>query len=98
MLIAIDFDKTWTEDPRFWRALVLAAFAAGHSVVMVTGRKQWSDDMARADLPREMPIVYAGDHWKQRAAAAAGYKVDVWIDDMPGMIQPPLMIGADAQL
>ena len=33
-----------------------------------------------------MPIVFAADGWKRSAAEAAGYKVDVWIDDHPEYI------------
>lgn len=88
MVIALDFDKTWTESPRLWRQFYVLAVAEGHTVIMVTGRKAWSDDMARAGLPKDMRIIYAGDEWKERAARAAGFKVSVWIDDMPGVIQP----------
>jgi hypothetical protein len=91
MLIAIDYDKTWTEDPPLWLAFVEAAWKRGHRVVMVTGRSGWTDDMERGRLPVDLPIVYSGSQFgaqlKQRAALAAGFNVDVWIDDMPGTIQ-----------
>lgn len=98
MLIAIDFDRTWTEDPELWQAFMLVGRTRGHRFVMVTGRKAWSDDMARAGLPLDLPIVYAGDEFKQRAAAQAGFNVGVWIDDMPGMIQPSTMLDGRQEL
>lgn len=98
MLIAIDYDCTWTEDPELWQALMLVGQARGHKFVMVTGRKAWSDDMARSNLPPGLPIVYAGDNYKQRAAAREGFLVDVWIDDLPGRIQAPLMIDSSQSL
>lgn len=91
MTIAIDYDKTWTEDPPLWLAFVEAAWKRGHCVIMVTGRNAWSDDMARGGMPDDLPIIYSGSpfgmQFKQRAALAAGFEVDVWIDDMPGTIQ-----------
>ncbi len=100
MTIAIDYDLTWTADVILWRDLVVSARRRGHTIVMVTGRRHWSDDMARAELPSDMPIVYAGDELKETAARRAGYLVDVWIDDAPGVIQPPRVVTAspDASL
>lgn len=94
MLIALDYDRTWTADPTLWRLLFEVGRQRGHTFVLVTGRKAWSDDMARGDLPspKDLPIVYSGDQFKERAALQAGFKVDVWIDDMPGMIQAPLLL------
>jgi hypothetical protein len=87
MIISIDYDKTWTEDPDLWHDFANVARHRRHSVVMVTGRKGWTDDMARGHIPTWIPIIYAGDQMKEKAARAAGYPVDVWIDDMPGTIQ-----------
>lgn len=100
MLIAIDYDRTWTEDPTLWRNFIAEARKRGHRFVLVTGRKAWSDDMERGELPSPvvLPIVYSGDEFKQRAAARAGFKVDVWIDDLPGMIQPPCLLDSSQSL
>lgn len=98
MTLAIDFDRTWTEDPALWRAFVAAAESRGHSVVMVTGRKAWSDDMRRGEIPASVRIIYAGDRMKQRAAEAAGVRVDVWIDDMPGTIQAVALLSTEVAL
>lgn len=93
MTIGIDFDGTWTADPGLWRDFTLAAMRKGHRVVMVTGRKAWSDDMNRHAIPGTMQIVYTGGKLKEQAALAEGVKVDVWIDDMPGMIQDCRILG-----
>ena len=87
MTIAIDFDKTWTEDPALWRDFTLAAMRKGHRVVMVTGRAGWSDDMNRHGIPGTMQIIYTAHKLKQPEAIRQGVNPDVWIDDMPGMIQ-----------
>lgn len=81
MLIAIDYDKTWTTDPGFWSQFVASARQFGHSVVMVTGR--------RPSMPVPIvgiPVVYTSNEMKRKAATAAGYSVDVWIDDTPETI------------
>lgn len=92
MLIAVDFDDTFTADPEFWRQVVALGKARGHSFVCVTGRsdrpmlsdptRHWGDEVREAigDL---MPVVFAGSGWKRDAAAKAGYGVDVWVDDHP---------------
>lgn len=85
MLIALDYDKTFTADPLFWEQVVRLGEARGHSFVCVTGRKE---PLASHERPVPMPIVLAGSKWKRFAAEKAGYKVDVWIDDMPEMIAP----------
>ncbi len=84
MLIALDYDLTFTADPEGWRAVVELMTARGHRFVCVTGREQ----PPGVDEPRiPMPIVCAGSELKQRAAVRAGYSVDVWIDDCPGAIE-----------
>lgn len=87
MTIGIDFDGTWTEDPALWRDFTLAAMRKGHRVVMVTARREWAPDMQRHGIPGTMQIIYTNHQLKEQAALKAGVRVDVWIDDTPGMIQ-----------
>lgn len=85
MLIAVDYDGTYSVDPEFFRVVVRAGTAVGHRFVMVTGRSdegQWGVEVRRA-VGGLMPIVFAADGWKREAALAAGYEVDVWVDDHP---------------
>ena len=84
MIIAIDWDKTFTVDPGLFSLFINGALDRGHKCIIVTGRQK-SDPVVP---PFEIPIIYAGNEWKNDAALAAGYKVDIWIDDMPGMIMP----------
>lgn len=87
LTLAIDFDHTWTADPYGWRAWHDLMVARGHIVLLATSRSGWSDDMSRAHLPTDMPIVYCGRDLKEHATKKAGWVVNIWIDDMPGMIQ-----------
>ena len=59
----------------------------GHIVIIATGREKWSEDMERLSLPIGIPIVYCGRDLKEKAVRADGWSVNIWIDDIPGMIQ-----------
>lgn len=102
MTIAIDLDNTWTAAPSLWRQFYHDAFVAGHTVIMVTARRDpvAADERRRFMLPVDMPIIYTAGDFKEKHARAAGYKVDIWIDDAPGMIQECaiLQVSPDASL
>jgi len=51
--------------------------------------------MSRSHLPAGMPIVYCGRDLKEHATRKAGWVVNIWIDDMPGMIQDCRILGGD---
>jgi hypothetical protein len=95
LTLAIDFDHTWTADPHGWRAWHDFMVARGHIVILTTSRSGWSDDMGRAHLPAAMPIVYCGHEFKEHATRKAGWLVNIWIDDMPGMIQDCCIFGGN---
>ena len=86
LTIAIDFDGTFAEDPEAFREIVEVFQARGHRCIMVTNRpEEWGQDVRRlvGDL---MPIVFAGRFSKTGAAYRHGYDVDIWMDDMPHVI------------
>lgn len=90
MVFGIDYDGTFSADPDAFREMVKALRARGHTCVLVTGRSDeggWGIAVKQAvgDL---MPIVFAANKWKAKAAEARGFKVDVWIDDNPEGIRP----------
>jgi len=90
MIIALDYDGTYAVDPVFWNKFILDAEDAGHKVICVTGRDD-REDFAKpvlASIGKLCQVIFAGSKWKSDAAKEAGWKVDVWIDDMPGMISP----------
>jgi hypothetical protein len=98
MTISIDCDLTWTLDPVVWNRIYRLLVSSGHRVIMATGRHRHSDDMDRFDLPPDMLIVYCGSTPKRQACAALGIEVDVWIDDMPAMIDGAMIVGSDSEL
>ena len=85
MIFAIDYDGTFSRDPEGFRQVVATLRARGHACVCVTGRSdggQWGAEV-RSAIGDLMPVVFSDGGWKAPAAERAGYKVDVWIDDMP---------------
>ena len=93
MTIAIDIDNTWTEDPILWRAFSENARAAGHTIIIATARKPSdTDDFPRLGLLDWMPVVFSSGNFKRSATEKAGYKVDIWIDDSPSMVDGGLLL------
>lgn len=84
MLIAIDYDFTYTLDPVFWDAVITNGRRRGHEFVCVTGRER------PPELDEKQPpvqVICSPEKYKGMTAAAAGLNVDVWIDDAPGTIE-----------
>jgi hypothetical protein len=82
MLFALDFDGTFDQDPELFRQFVRLLRQRGHSAVCVTSRFEgFGDEVERA--VGDIPVVYAGTRWKRQAARAAGYYVNVWVEDCP---------------
>lgn len=90
MLIALDYDGTYTADPDGWDAVVTMMRERGHQFVCVTGRTVLPGTGKRMPI---MPMICCReDEWKCHAATRYGFKVDVWIDDIPSMIGPTLKL------
>ncbi len=99
MLIGLDFDGTFTRDPEGWISFVQLMKARGHSFVCVTQRpaiglmaSEVVETLSVSDGPI-MPTVFAGNEWKRVGAENLGFKIDVWIDDTPSMIEKQILIG-----
>lgn len=81
MLIAIDYDGTYSEDEQFWYDFVKKAIMRGHEVVCITMRKP---DETLDDMPCE--VIYTSRSAKRNYAESLGYYVDIWIDYSPQWI------------
>jgi hypothetical protein len=95
MLIALDYDETFTRDVSFWCQVVALGQLRGHRFVCVTARSSPPDNEREPHIP--MPIVCAGNEWKNTAALRAGFPVDVWVDDMPGLIMGKQRLSFDEE-
>lgn len=91
LVIGLDFDETWTADPVLWQCFINLAIARNHTVVIVTGRKGLEGDVEEISqaTKNKIPVVFAGSTPKRQAAEKQGFLVDIWIDDMPDMIEDP---------
>lgn len=92
MVIALDYDGTYTEDPLLWQMFIRTARIRGHRVICVTAR--WPSSPVPATCGFD-DLVYAPEGDKSTAARRAGYRVDVWIDDMPGTVEPTRILSFD---
>lgn len=90
MIISIDFDQTWTQDPEAWRMFARLLAGRGHTVIVTTNRYDLplvSHEVYAAVGTRAVrDIIFAGPKPKRQAARERGYHVDVWVDDMPEMV------------
>lgn len=101
MIIALDYDGTYTRDPDLWDRFIADCQRHSHIVICVTQRP-WAPDRQRERVPCSLlrdeeghitkdpiPVICAGDRFKLDAARDAGYHVSIWIDDMPGTVSQP---------
>jgi len=82
MLIAIDYDKTYTEDPDMWDRVIGLMEQAGHKVVCVTLR--YGKPEGRKP---NVPFINTMMNGKDKYCKSIGLDVDVWIDDCPMWIE-----------
>lgn len=89
MRIGLDFDNTLTADATLWAAFVSLAKKLGHTVVIVTARRDTHEN--RADLQDflesrefpDIPIVFTNLRSKVAHMKNAGMPVDIWVEDDP---------------
>lgn len=87
MIIAIDYDNTYSADPETFNKVIKLFQDAGHTVICVTGRDDGvMGEPVNNSIGKLAPVIFAGSVSKRTAARNRGYIVDVWVDDMPAMI------------
>lgn len=84
MLLALDYDETYTEDPEFWDLVIGLAVTRGHSVICATMRHEHEGEEIVSNLGHKVErIIFTGRKAKHRFVQEAGYYPSVWIDDSP---------------
>ena len=84
MIIALDYHKTYTTNPVFWLDFVQRAIMAGYTVICATMVNSSAE--IDPDLEALVPVVFCAGTPKREACLAAGYNVDIWIDNEPQLI------------
>lgn len=80
MLIALDYDGTYTKDKFLWDRFIADATKCGHSVICFTMR--YPDEIIK--IPCD--VIYTSRQAKKKFSEQAGYMVDIWIDDRPAWL------------
>ena len=83
IVIAMDYDETYTTDPELWQSLIEAATSRGHIVYIVTARHR-HELTGMADTG--CPVFATGRCAKEAFMLGEGVEVDIWIDDDPAHI------------
>lgn len=89
MIIALDFDNTYTRDPAMWNDFIDLCQHAGHKVYCVTMRYDKPNDSreVREALGNRVDAIYFTERSaKQQFMQSKGIAIDIWIDDCPQLI------------
>ena len=85
MIISLDYDSTYTEDPEMWDEFIANAKKRGHKVVCVTARRETEENVEQCSIPGVLTFFTALAS-KIGFMEKRGIKVDVWIDDNPRVV------------
>ena len=84
LLIALDYDKTYTADPVLWQTFTAVAKHRGHSVIIATMRHpDEGAELEQALGSMVDAIVYTSRKAKHEALQRQGFSPSIWIDDSP---------------
>lgn len=83
MLLALDYDGTYTADPDLWLPFVRRALARGHNVICVTMRYAHEGATMDEGLKGIIPVYFTDRQAKIPFLAAMGIYPNIWIDNNP---------------
>jgi hypothetical protein len=87
MTFALDFNGTYTKDPKFWNVFIELARLRKDEVYCVTHSTDPDENKALLDsigqIIGEDKCVFADGNSKLSAVAALGIEIDIWIDNNP---------------
>ncbi|MCR4284924.1 MAG: hypothetical protein NUV97_02670 [archaeon] len=84
MLLALDYDETYTRDPIFWDLVIELAKTRGHVFICATMRHEHEGQEVIQALQHKIEkIIFTGRKAKFDFVNQAGYYPSIWIDDMP---------------
>jgi len=84
MIICIDYDGTYTADPKLWDKFLIQARANGHGLICATMRhKSEGEEVEKYLSDKCDQIIYTSRVAKLKFLAELHIKPDIWIDDNP---------------
>ncbi len=86
MIVAMDFDDTYTLDPAAWDVVIRDLENAGHEVICVTCRRDTDENREKVQCG-QLTVYFTGLRPKREFMLRRGVKVDVWIDDDPNCVE-----------
>lgn len=89
VIIALDFDDTFTISPTFWLDFIRRVLDQGWEIICVTYRDNTTYDrieLEQAFLPYKIPIYFTGGQAKADYMQTRGIIPTIWIDDSPEFI------------
>ena len=87
MIVALDYDDTYTRDPSMWNDFIDLLQRNNHTVYCVTMRYPQEAQAVREALANRVDGIFCtGRKAKRPFMYARGIQVSVWIDDEPGWI------------
>jgi hypothetical protein len=85
LTIGLDYDNTFTADPKAWQQFIGLMLSHGHRVFITTSR---SPDLELEIIPHGIDgIVYCSFRAKKTVTQEQGIKINIWIDDDPKWIE-----------
>lgn len=89
MIIALDYDSTYTCDPQFWDKFIDMCKMHEHVIYCVTmrdGENHEADDVLKALQYKVDRIYFTSCKGKRKYMYEQGIHIHVWIDDTPDFI------------
>jgi len=87
MIIAVDYDDTYTRDPDLWAGFLrVARNLRGHTAICVTCRYEHNERIAPSAEELFERVIYTGRKAKKPYLEALGIFPDIWVDDSPNFI------------
>lgn len=84
-IFGLDYDNTFTADPKAMQAFIDLMVDHGHQVYITTLR---SPDLKLERVPLSISgIIYCSFRAKKIVTREQGIKIDIWIDDDPKYIE-----------
>lgn len=84
MNISLDYDNTYTRDPKAWDQFIELFKSRGHMVYCVTMRSAAEATQVFHDLTGKVENIFCTNREaKKDFMFRIGIPIDVWVDDMP---------------